>query len=617
MLDTASSGYVAIRDDQTSSLSLNEQAFLRAAALRTTSTSSKKTLRVDGRQAAELRTIRLQLGRWDNGAECTAQWGSSTKVTATCTAALVPPSSDHPNEGMVEFSVDLSPMAASEFRLAPEASTAVGNNTHTKRRGNFAQMDQKLQANRILRCLERIILIGGALDTEALAVLPGKWVWKFHISLSVVDHGGNILDACVLAAMATLRHYRKPHVDLQEQQSSTENKNENASNANILNDAPAVLPTMIPSMVKEATPLPLHHTPLSISFGLIPALSSPDEAVVRSSNTTTSSDAMVAILADPTDREEYVQAGVVTIAMNIHSEVCLLDYGGGCELTPAKLKECWGMGQPLVKQLCQLLEDTLNKADEQARADRLERIKQQQLEGGGTNQLLSLTTKHLALPDVSDEVIIQDGDSSAAMMDHGDDEAVRLQAQTEADEEYRRQALDFTVGHRATAVRENDDPALTKPQGGSLLASMLKSVQQQQQQQQVAKNHQQDSSKTTDSVESSSQTAMPPAGVELPPLPASEPKQPPTETPPTEQSQSKKSSTDKRTAETNPMDLDSDEEEETTTMLTSEFQQATTREPQPAPTKAPAKEEEEEADIDDLSMAIKSKKKKKKSSKKK
>jgi exosome complex component RRP45 len=563
MLDD-SAGYVAIRDDagRKSSLSINEGDFLRNSALRNNADDNNKPLRGDGRQAAELRKIRLQLGRWDNGAECTAQWGY-TRVTSTCTAELVPPSPDHPNEGMVDFSVDLSPMAASEFRLAPSATTATG--TNRSRGGNFADTDQKLQSNRILRCLERIILIGGALDTEALAVLPGKWVWKFHISLSVLDHGGNVLDACVLCAMATLRHYRKPHVDLQGQSDDP--------------NAP-VLPTMIPSMVKEATPLPLHHTPLSVSFGLIPAQ---DE--VHS----ITSDALVAILADPTDREEYVQAGVVTIAMNIHSEICLLDYGGGCELTPPKLKECWTMGQPLVKELCRMLEETLVKADEQAKTERLERIKQQ----GGN---MSLTTKHLALPDVSDEVLVQGADVPM-------DDAVR-QAQNDAEEEYRRQALDFTVGHRATAVRENDDPALAKPQGGSLLASMLKSVQQQKQQ------------VPTKGKEESGPPPAKEAPVELPPLPASEPIKPPVE--PSKPSPKKQQSLEK--AKPKPMDLESDEEEETTTMLMTEFQQA----PPPlqaAPPAPPAAEafddDDDHEDITDLSMAIKSKKKKKKSSKKK
>ena len=57
-------------------------------------------------------------------------------------------------------------------------------------------------------------MVGGALDTEALVLLPGKWVWRLSVALTVLDQGGNLLDACVFAAVAALRHYRKPHADL-------------------------------------------------------------------------------------------------------------------------------------------------------------------------------------------------------------------------------------------------------------------------------------------------------------------------------------------------------------------------------------------------------------------
>lgn len=283
--------YVAVRDDAgIRSLSLNEKAFLRSSAL------SSPALRVDGRRENDLRKIRLQLGRWDNGAECTVQWGVGTRVTAMCTADLVPPSQDRPNEGIVNFAVDLSPMSATSFRQAPPVSTAPASQTIINTRGpNFSDRDQRLLSNRILRSIERIVVIGGALDTEALVLIPGKWVWRLTVSLTVLDDGGNVVDACVLSAMAALRHYRKPQVDL------SSNAEDNTASVDV-----PTLPTLIPSTAKEATPLPLHHTPLSVSFALIP----PEEGAPS---------ADVAALLDPTNREELVQSGSLTIAMNTHS----------------------------------------------------------------------------------------------------------------------------------------------------------------------------------------------------------------------------------------------------------------------------------------------------------
>ena len=77
--------YVPIRDDAgLRSLSLNERAFLRSCALSGASSGSKDggVLRDDGRDRDDVRKIRVELGRWDNGAECTVQWGARKGVIA-------------------------------------------------------------------------------------------------------------------------------------------------------------------------------------------------------------------------------------------------------------------------------------------------------------------------------------------------------------------------------------------------------------------------------------------------------------------------------------------------------------------------------------------------------
>ena len=506
----------------------------------------------------------MQLGRWDNGAEATVQWGAGTRVTSLCTAELVPPSPDRPNEGMVSFTVDLSPMASSSFRLAPAITTGGQAANFGSRGSNYSDQDQRLLSNRILRCIERIILIGGALDTEALVLEGGKWVWKFTIALTVLDCGGNLLDACVLATVAALRHYRKPQVDL-----SADN---NASpNDTLSRDSPAiVLPTMIPSTVKEATPLPLHHSPLSISFGLIPA----DDAV-----NSTSSTSIVAALIDPTDREELVQSGSLTIAMNIHAEVCLLDYGGGCELTPDKMRECWKVAEGAVKELCQLLEDTLTKADEQAQAERLRLL---QLHTQNANELPPLPTTASEAPNVPFFQELDDMDVDTSV-----DNAKVDQAQIEAEEAYRKQALDYSSGHFATAVRENSDNDRSKSinQAGSLLAAMLKSVG--------------DKPPTASAAEMVTKTGKEAV--------ASAEKVTPKEALSTKPQASK---------QVGMMNLDDEDEEDAPMLLQSEFESCDGVE-KPVETSAVELKEEEDPDIDDLAMAIKSKKSKKKKSKKK
>lgn len=559
-----SAPYVAVRDDSgLRSLSTNESEFLRFCAL------AQNELRVDGRRGDDIRKVRMQLGRWDNGSECTVQWGVGTRVTSLCSAELVPPSPDRPTEGIVNFTVDLSPMAGTSFRQAPPVSTAPSMTSTATKGPNFSDQKQRLLSNRILRCIERIILIGGALDTEALVLMPGKWVWRFTIALTVLDDGGNILDACILAAMAALRHYRKPHVDF----SSDEGHDSSANSA--------ALPNMIPSIVKEATPLPLHHTPLSISFALIPA----DDAVSSPSSTS-----VVAALVDPTDREELVQLGTLTVAMNIHSEVCLLDYGGGCELTPTKLKKCWKIAETSVKELCRLLEDALKEADEKAQKEQLKRLQMQQhvdLQGS------------IPLPPVVENTPFfqhtEDNDLMDVSSTVNPDQI--QQAETEAEEAYRKQALDYSIGHIATAVRENDSPGDDKSPFrqpvGSLLASMLKSVRQESSpSHQEPMGHDTEDAKVTKNVQEK--------------IPASQSRE-------VNEATAAKWETNERVQSTpSKMDMDDDdEEEETTTILQSEFGKSSeAKDLKTASFKAPSKDTSE-PDISDLSMAIKKKKKKK------
>jgi hypothetical protein len=94
---SSSSGYIAIRDDASlKSLSNNERSFLQTCAFGDDSQKRPLLLlllRGDGREATELRSLRLMLHRWDNGAACTVQWGQ-TRITSTVSAELMVPNPD-------------------------------------------------------------------------------------------------------------------------------------------------------------------------------------------------------------------------------------------------------------------------------------------------------------------------------------------------------------------------------------------------------------------------------------------------------------------------------------------------------------------------------------------
>jgi len=565
------STYVSVRDDSgTRSLSTSERDFLRSCAL----AENGRVLRGDGRGPGEVRKVKLTLGRWHNGAECTVQWGVGTRVTAMVTGTLLPPSSERASEGTVSLSVDLSPMASTSFGHAQPVTTTPGMATGDL--SNITDEAQRLLSNRILRSLERTLLIGGALDTEALCVQSGAWVWRLSVNVTVLDDAGNLLDAAVLAAVAALRHYRKPQVDLQTQQQSN-----------------VTSPTLIHSDVREPTPLPLHHTPLSISFALIHA----DDASLATTSTST-----VAALVDPTDREELVQTGSISLAMNVHSEVCLLDFGGGCELQPTQLKQCWKLAEKSILQMCRMLEETLTEADEKAQQERLQRLQASGETPGAT------TSDGIPFMQDSSGQDFMDVDTSTEWKDvSGDVESAAAQV-NEEEEAYRLQALDFAMGHVAAKVKDNTKSGGTasssnnksnKP--GSLLEAMLQSAQS-------AVVSTTDTGDTDEMMTEANVSKSNGTG-DLRSQEAQD-----------EFEQfAKKSSNNAKNAAANqkPAAMDSDDEEEATTVLAqSEFQAG----PEPrAAKKPPAKAEEapkvhDDDDIDDLAMAIKKKKKKSKKS---
>ena len=523
-----SSAYVAIRDDAgVKSLSTNERIFLRSCAL---AEQAPNVLRGDGRGPGDLRKIQTTLNRWDNGAECTVQWGS-TRVSATLTGQLQPPNPERPSEGVLSISVELSPMASTSFGMtAPLTTTPGGADASLPA---MHDSHQKLLSNRILRCLERIILTGGALDTEALCVSAGAWVWKLILQVRVLDNGGNLLDASVMAAMASLRHYRKPYVD-------------------------GDIPQFVHANVREPTPLPLHHTPLTCSFALIHA----DDMALSTNSTCT-----VAALTDPTDREELVQTGAISIGMNVHSEVCLLDFGGGCELKAKQVKLCWKLAERAIVQLCHMLDEALVTADENDNLGRLHRLQQQQQNGilpplpkGGTPQ-----------------VPFWHEDDEGGRVDTSD---ILVEVATQEEEDYRLKALDFTQGHVAARVKDVAETQQRK-ESSSLLAAMLQSVQ--------VHDHS-NKEKSIKAVKESIVYSV-------------------------QQNDAKEEvvllvTRDKQKT------LDSDDEEESTTMLKTEFDDIK-KLPTVQPNIPVVALVDDDDDVDDLAMAIKSKKSKTKKNKKK
>ena len=429
--------YIIPKDD-TSTLSLPERTFLRSAA-RGTLSSSSKLLRLDGRSPSESRPIRLSFTRCHNRSECVVQFASGTRSAACVHAELVPPpNADRPNDGQVKFSVDVGPMASMGYEVldrpvsnygASEAVDGGQMGSGGGGGGGDAPYVQKLKSNRILRILERTLLIGGAMDAEALCVQSGVWVWRLHVDVSLLDDGGNAMDACILAAVAALRHYRLPEVNIG---GSAGDDDDNNDDGDENNNAGYRETTIIHSDDREPTPLPLHHTPLTATFALFA-----DETGVTTS---------VSALLDPFDREELACDGLLTWSYNKYGEMCCLDFPGGCELRPRQLMASAKLGKRRCVEICHLLETALDEAERKAQKERMDRLKSlnanRPFESVEDAKMTSATTLSEDAMDVEVSAPHDDQTDAAAQKE---------------EEEYRKKALDYSSGHFAASVKEDKD----------------------------------------------------------------------------------------------------------------------------------------------------------------
>ena len=104
-------------------------------------------------------------------------------------------------------------------------------------------------------------------------------VWSVRIEVHVLDNGGNSIDAASIACLAALLHFRRADVTV----------------------AGDVV-TVHSFQDRAPVPLSIHHTPVSVTFGVLGDGSG--------------------VMIDPTVREELVMEGRIVISVNAHAELC-------------------------------------------------------------------------------------------------------------------------------------------------------------------------------------------------------------------------------------------------------------------------------------------------------
>jgi len=205
--------------------------------------------------------------------------------------------------------VDTRPTEGQLFlnvELSPMASPAFENGRQT---------DNGVEINRLVeRCLKE----SRPIDVESLCLVAGEKVWAVRVDILVLNDAGNILDCSCIAAICALAHFRRPDVTI-------------TGNDVVIHSLDE----------KEAVLLNIHHMPICSTFGFIGEGEQ--------------------IIIDPEEKEESIMSGKMTLAFNIHGELCCSQMSGGVALDYEQIMQCSKIASVKAIEITQLIKEQLEE----------------------------------------------------------------------------------------------------------------------------------------------------------------------------------------------------------------------------------------------------------------
>ncbi|GLB42848.1 putative 3' exoribonuclease family, domain 1 [Lyophyllum shimeji] len=221
-----------------------------------------------------------------------------TRVVAEVEGKMVKPTPERPFEGSSRYT--------RRYRPWRRASTSpVGRAS-----------DEEVT---ITRMLDKVLRRSDAVDKESLCILAGQRVWHLRLTLHFLSDAGNMLDCACLAGIVALKHFRRPDVEV------------------IGDEVTVHEPT-------ERAPIPLaiHHTPFCFTFAFFPDPSIPP-------------------VIDPSQLEQRLSAGLLSVALNAQRELCVVQKLGGVPLDPDDVLKIVSVAVQKAKELNNVVDARLRE----------------------------------------------------------------------------------------------------------------------------------------------------------------------------------------------------------------------------------------------------------------
>ncbi|BDC19316.1 exosome complex protein Rrp42 [Acidianus sp. HS-5] len=152
--------------------------------------SLDRGIRTDGRKFNEYRQLSITLGYARKADGSALVKLGDTTVLAGVKVEPEEPFEDTPNQGNLVVNVELLPLAYETFEAGPPDENAI----------------------ELSRVVDRSLRDSKSIDLTKLVIETGKKIWTIWVDIYVLDYGGNILDACTLAAVSALYDAKLPKV---------------------------------------------------------------------------------------------------------------------------------------------------------------------------------------------------------------------------------------------------------------------------------------------------------------------------------------------------------------------------------------------------------------------
>ncbi len=151
----------------------------------------KEGRRGDGRKVDEMRKVEIINGISENADGSARVKLGETDVISGVKFTTGIPYPDSPGEGSISVGVDLLPIASPDFEFGPPNAESI----------------------ELSRVVDRGIRESKAIDFKDLCLVDGELALIAFVDMYVLNHDGNMFDACGIAALSSLLQAKIPKIE--------------------------------------------------------------------------------------------------------------------------------------------------------------------------------------------------------------------------------------------------------------------------------------------------------------------------------------------------------------------------------------------------------------------